>query len=79
MVPWLGDRSRHAHGLRDRLGLRQRDPALDINVLPIHLALPLGVRRRQLARNLVRDRFRLADEHAVAVPADFECTCLVRC
>ena len=42
MVPWLGDRSRHAHGLRDRLGLRQRDPALDINVLPIHLALPLG-------------------------------------
>ena len=31
-----------AHGLRDRLGLRQRDPAVDINVLPIHLALPLG-------------------------------------
>ena len=79
MVPWLGDRSRHAHRLGDRLGLRQRNPALDINVLPIHLALPLGVRRRQLARNLVRDRFRLADEHAVAFPADFEGTCLVRC
>ena len=38
-----------------------------------------SVRRRQLARNLVRDRFRLADEHAVADPADFERTCLVRC
>ena len=35
--------------------------------------------RLQLARNLVRDRCRLADEHAVAVPADFERTCLVRC
>jgi hypothetical protein len=31
-----------------------------------------SVRRSQLARNLVRDRFRRADEHAVAVPADFE-------
>jgi hypothetical protein len=78
MVPWLGDHSRHAHGPCDRLGLRQRDPVVDINGLPIHLALR-SVRRRQLARKLVRDRFRLADEHAVAVPADFERTCLVRC
>jgi hypothetical protein len=42
MVPWLGDRSRHAHGLRERFGLRQRDPDVDINGLPIHFALPLG-------------------------------------
>ena len=76
MVPWSGD---HARGLRDRLGLWQRDPAVDINVLPIHLALRLGVRRRQLARNLVRDRFRLADEHAVTAPGDFERTRLVWC
>ena|ERR1700731_2388840 len=41
-VPWLGERSRDAEGLRDRLGLPQRDPAVDINGLPIHLALPLG-------------------------------------
>jgi hypothetical protein len=52
MAPWLGDRSRRADGLRDRLGLRQRDPAVDINGMPIHLALPLG-EKRQLARTLV--------------------------
>ena len=57
----------------------KRDPAVDINGLPIHLALSAGMRSPQLARNSVRDRFRLADEHAVAVPADFERTRLVRC
>jgi hypothetical protein len=52
MAPWLGDHSRHADGLRDRLGLWQRDPAVDIKGMPIHLALPLG-EKRQLARTLV--------------------------
>jgi hypothetical protein len=66
----IDSRARFQVGYRARGADPLRQPAL---------CPPARVRRRQLARNLVRDRFRPADEHAVAVPADFERTWLVRC
>ena len=41
------------------------------------IALPFAG-KAPFGRKLVRDRFHLADEHAVAVPADFERIYLVR-
>jgi hypothetical protein len=49
----------------------------DANCRGLHLALRPD-EKRQLARTLVRERFFLADQHPVAVAADFERTCLVR-
>jgi hypothetical protein len=49
-----------------------------INGMPIRLALPLAG-KAPFGRKSVRDRFHLADEHAVAVPADLEGIYLVWC
>jgi hypothetical protein len=37
------------------------------------LAVPSAGEKLQLVRDFLRDGFRLANGHAVAVPADFEC------